>query len=76
MTKRSCRCLCAFSCAASFAVIVGLEKLKSENKESVVSDSKYVVDSVLKMECLDGKKKKFQPDRKNGIYGKTVGCLS
>lgn len=47
------------------AVIVGLEKLKNENTTVlVVSDSKYVVDSVEKKWVLGWEKKKFL-DRKN-----------
>lgn len=47
------------------AVIVGLEKLKNPNtKVLVVSDSKYVVDSVLKKWVLGWEKKGFV-DRKN-----------
>lgn len=42
------------------AVIVGLEKLKNPNmKVLVISDSKYVVDSVLKSWVLGWEKKKF-----------------
>ena len=42
------------------AVIVGLEKLKKPNmKVLVISDSKYVVDSVLKSWVLGWEKKKF-----------------
>jgi ribonuclease HI len=42
------------------AVIVGLEKLKTENtKVLVVSDSKYVVDSVLKKWVFGWEKKGF-----------------
>ena len=47
------------------AVIVGLEKLKNPNmKVLVVSDSKYVVDSVLKKWVFGWEKKGFA-DRKN-----------
>jgi ribonuclease HI len=47
------------------AVIVGLEKLKNPNmKVLVVSDSKYVVDSVVKKWVLGWEKKGFT-DRKN-----------
>jgi ribonuclease HI len=47
------------------AVIVGLEKLKTPNtKALVVSDSKYVVDSVEKKWVLGWEKKGFA-DRKN-----------
>jgi ribonuclease HI len=47
------------------AVIVGLEKLKTPNtKVLVVSDSKYVVDSVEKKWVLGWEKKGFA-DRKN-----------
>jgi len=47
------------------AVIVGLEKLKTPNtKVLVVSDSKYVVDSVEKKWVLGWEKKGFN-DRKN-----------
>lgn len=47
------------------AVIVGLEKLKNTNmKVLVVSDSKYVVDSVVKKWVLGWEKKGFV-DRKN-----------
>ena len=47
------------------AVIVGLEKLKNPNmKVLVVSDSKYVVDSVVKKWVLGWEKKGFV-DRKN-----------
>lgn len=47
------------------AVIVGLEKLKNANtKVLVVSDSKYVVDSVVKKWVLGWEKKGFA-DRKN-----------
>jgi ribonuclease HI len=47
------------------AVIVGLEKLKNPNmKVLVVSDSKYVVDSVEKRWVLGWEKKGFK-DRKN-----------
>ena len=47
------------------AVIVGLEKLKNQNtKVLVVSDSKYVVDSVLKKWVFGWEKKGFV-DRKN-----------
>jgi ribonuclease HI len=47
------------------AVIVGLEKLKKPNaKVLVVSDSKYVVDSVVKKWVFGWEKKKFV-DRKN-----------
>ena len=47
------------------AVIVGLEKLKNPNmKVLVISDSKYVVDSVLKKWVFGWEKKGFA-DRKN-----------
>ncbi|WP_188049083.1 ribonuclease HI [Flavobacterium sp. GP15] len=47
------------------AVIVGLEKLKNPNtRVLVISDSKYVVDSVVKKWVLGWEKKKFA-DRKN-----------
>jgi ribonuclease HI len=47
------------------AVIVGLEKLKNPNmKVLIVSDSKYVVDSVLKKWVFGWEKKGFV-DRKN-----------
>ena len=47
------------------AVIVGLEKLKKPNmKVLIISDSKYVVDSVLKNWVLGWEKKKFA-GRKN-----------
>jgi ribonuclease HI len=47
------------------AVIVGLEKLKNPNRKVlVVSDSKYVVDSVEKKWVLGWEKKGFK-DRKN-----------
>ena len=47
------------------AVIVGLEKLKNPNtRVLVISDSKYVVDSVVKKWVLGWEKKKFV-DRKN-----------
>ncbi len=47
------------------AVIVGLEKLKNSNmKVLVVSDSKYVVDSVVKKWVLSWENKGFA-DRKN-----------
>lgn len=47
------------------AVIVGLEKLKNENmRVLVISDSKYVVDSVLKKWVFGWEKKGFV-DRKN-----------
>ncbi|MGM8362292.1 ribonuclease HI [Flavobacterium sp. ARAG 55.4] len=47
------------------AVIVGLEKLRNSNmKVLVVSDSKYVVDSVVKNWVLGWEKKKFA-GRKN-----------
>jgi ribonuclease HI len=39
------------------AVIVGLEKLKTQYKVFVVSDSKYVVDSVVKKWVLGWEKK-------------------
>ena len=42
------------------AVIVGLEKLKTENtKVLVISDSKYVVDSVLKKWVFGWEKKEY-----------------
>ncbi|MCF8321680.1 MAG: ribonuclease HI [Flavobacterium sp.] len=47
------------------AVIIGLEKLKNENmRVLVISDSKYVVDSVLKKWVFGWEKKGFV-DRKN-----------
>lgn len=47
------------------AVIVGLEKLKNSNmKVLVISDSKYVVDSVLKKWVFNWEKKGFK-DKKN-----------
>jgi ribonuclease HI len=47
------------------AVIVGLEKLKySDTKVLVISDSKYVVDSVVKKWVLGWEKKGFA-NRKN-----------
>jgi ribonuclease HI len=50
------------------AVIVGLEKLKNPNtKVLVVSDSKYVVDSILKNGFWLGEKRFL--DRKMLIYG-------
>jgi ribonuclease HI len=39
------------------AVIVGLEKLKIQKKVLVVSDSKYVVDSILKSGFWLGEKR-------------------
>ena len=54
------------------AVIVGLEKLKNPNtKVLVVSDSKYVVDSVLKKWVFGWEKKKFI-DRKNSDLWKRL----
>lgn len=54
------------------AVIVGLEKLKnSGTKALVVSDSKYVVDSVLKKWVFGWEKKKFL-DRKNADLWKRL----
>jgi ribonuclease HI len=51
------------------AVIVGLEKLKNPNtRVLVVSDSKYVVDSVLKKWVLVGRRRILQ--LKKLIYGK------
>lgn len=52
------------------AVIVGLEKLKKPNmKVLIISDSKYVVDSVLKNWVL-GWEKRNLPAEKILIYGK------
>jgi ribonuclease HI len=54
------------------AVIVGLEKLKNPNmKILVVSDSKYVVDSVEKKWVLGWEKKGFK-DRKNSDLWKRL----
>ena len=54
------------------AVIVGLEKLKNPNtKVLVVSDSKYVVDSVLKKWVFGWEKKRFV-DRKNADLWKRL----
>lgn len=54
------------------AVIVGLEKLKNpQTKVLVVSDSKYVVDSVLKKWVFGWEKKKFV-DRKNADLWKRL----
>lgn len=54
------------------AVIVGLEKLKKPNaKVVVVSDSKYVVDSVVKKWVFGWEKKKFV-DRKNADLWKRL----
>ena len=54
------------------AVIVGLEKLKKPNaKVLVVSDSKYVVDSVVKKWVFGWEKKKFV-DRKNADLWKRL----
>lgn len=54
------------------AVIVGLEKLKnSGTKALVVSDSKYVVDSVLKKWVFGWEKKNFL-DRKNADLWKRL----
>lgn len=54
------------------AVIVGLEKLKNpETKVLVVSDSKYVVDSVVKKWVFGWEKKKFV-DRKNADLWKRL----
>lgn len=54
------------------AVIVGLEKLKNPNtKVLVVSDSKYVVDSVVKKWVFGWEKKKFV-DRKNADLWKRL----
>lgn len=54
------------------AVIVGLEKLKKTNaKVLVVSDSKYVVDSVVKKWVFGWEKKKFV-DRKNADLWKRL----
>ncbi|GEJ31338.1 ribonuclease H [Flavobacterium psychrophilum] len=54
------------------AVIVGLEKLKNPNmKVLVVSDSKYVVDSVEKKWVLGWEKKGFK-DRKNSDLWKRL----
>jgi ribonuclease HI len=54
------------------AVIVGLEKLKNANtRVLVVSDSKYVVDSVLKKWVFGWEKKRFV-DRKNADLWKRL----
>tara|TARA_R110002126_G_scaffold2248_4_gene12953 strand:+ start:693 stop:1178 length:486 start_codon:yes stop_codon:yes gene_type:complete len=54
------------------AVIVGLEKLKKPNtRVLVVSDSKYVVDSVVKKWVLGWEKKKFI-NRKNADLWKRL----
>ena len=54
------------------AVIVGLEKLKKPNtRVLVVSDSKYVVDSVVKKWVLGWEKKKFM-NRKNADLWKRL----
>jgi ribonuclease HI len=54
------------------AVIVGLEKLKNlDTKVLVVSDSKYVVDSVVKKWVFGWEKKKFV-DRKNADLWKRL----
>ena len=54
------------------AVIVGLEKLKNpKTKVLVVSDSKYVVDSVVKKWVLGWEKKKFI-NRKNADLWKRL----
>lgn len=54
------------------AVIVGLEQLKNPNtKVLVVSDSKYVVDSVVKKWVFGWEKKKFV-DRKNADLWKRL----
>jgi ribonuclease HI len=54
------------------AVIVGLEQLRNPNtKVLVVSDSKYVVDSVLKKWVFGWEKKKFI-DRKNADLWKRL----
>jgi ribonuclease HI len=54
------------------AVIVGLEKLKMPNtKVLVVSDSKYVVDSIVKKWVFGWEKKKFA-DRKNSDLWKRL----
>ncbi|OCB77320.1 ribonuclease HI [Flavobacterium crassostreae] len=54
------------------AVIVGLEKLKNPNTTVlVVSDSKYVVDSVVKKWVFGWEKKKFL-DRKNADLWKRL----
>lgn len=54
------------------AVVVGLEKLKNPNtKVLVVSDSKYVVDSVVKKWVFGWEKKKFV-DRKNADLWKRL----
>ncbi|MBE0390675.1 MULTISPECIES: ribonuclease HI [unclassified Flavobacterium] len=54
------------------AVVVGLEKLKNPNtKVLVVSDSKYVIDSVVKKWVFGWEKKKFV-DRKNADLWKRL----
>jgi ribonuclease HI len=54
------------------AVIVGLEKLKNPNtKVLVVSDSKYVVDSIVKKWVFGWEKKRFL-DRKNADLWKRL----
>jgi ribonuclease HI len=51
------------------AVIVGLEKLKNHNmKVLVVSDSKYVVDSVLKKWVFGWEKKGFQGKKNPDLW--------
>ena len=51
------------------AVIVGLEKLKNPNtKVLVVSDSKYVVDSVLKKWVFGWEKKKFVGRKNSDLW--------
>jgi ribonuclease HI len=54
------------------AVIVGLEKLKNDNTAVlVISDSKYVVDSVVKKWVFGWEKKRFV-DRKNADLWKRL----
>jgi ribonuclease HI len=54
------------------AVIVGLEKLKNPHtKVLVVSDSKYVVDSIVKKWVFGWEKKRFL-DRKNADLWKRL----
>lgn len=51
------------------AVIVGLEKLKTDNtKVLVVSDSKYVVDSVLKKWVFGWEKKGFEGKKNPDLW--------
>lgn len=51
------------------AVIIGLEKLKSENtKVLVISDSKYVVDSVLKKWVFGWEKKGFSGKKNPDLW--------